>query len=66
MSVKSFTINISKKVKPFKKTIFVDQDKSLSIRSFLIGSVCQNISVVKNALESEDVFSAINCLKNLG
>ena len=66
MSVKSFTINISKKVKPFKKTIFVDQDKSLSIRSFLIGSVCQNISVVKNALESEDVFSAINCLKKLG
>ena len=66
MSVKSFTVSVSKKVIPYKKTIFVDQDKSISIRSFLIGSVCQNISVVKNALESEDVFSAINCLKNLG
>ncbi len=66
MSVKSFTVNVNKKVKPYNKTIFVDQDKSLSIRSFLIGSICQNISVVKNVLESEDVFSAINCLKKLG
>ena len=66
MSVKSFTVSVSKKVKPYKKTIFVDQDKSISIRSFLIGSICQNISVVRNVLESEDVFSAIDCLKKLG
>ena len=66
MSVKSFTVSVSKKVRPYKKTIFVDQDKSISIRSFLISSICQNISVVKNALESEDVFSVINCLKKLG
>ena len=38
----------------------------MSIRSFLIGSISQNISSAKNVLESEDVFSTINCLKKLG
>ena len=31
-----------------------------------MGSIAQNISEVKNVLESEDVFSTINCLKKLG
>ena len=63
---KSFTLNIREQIKPFKKTINVDSDKSLSIRSFLIGSISQNISETKNVLESDDVFSAISCLKKLG
>ena len=63
---KSFTLNIREQIKPFKKTIKVDSDKSLSIRSFLIGSISQNISETKNVLESDDVFSAISCLKKLG
>ena len=66
MLSKSFNLILNKKIPPFKKVIKVDSDKSISIRSFLIGSICQNISSVENILESEDVFSAINCLKNLG
>jgi 3-phosphoshikimate 1-carboxyvinyltransferase len=66
MQAKSFSLNINHKIKPFIKSIKVDSDKSLSIRSFLIGSICEDISVAKNVLESEDVFSTINCLKKLG
>ena len=66
MYSKSFNLNINHKIKPFIKTIKVDSDKSLSIRSFLLGSIAQNISEVQNVLESEDVFSAISCLKKLG
>ena len=66
MYSKSFNLNINHKIKPFIKTTKVDSDKSLSIRSFLLGSIAQNISEVQNVLESEDVFSAISCLKKLG
>ena len=66
MQAKSFNLNSNFSIKPFKKKIEVDSDKSLSIRSFLIGSICEDISVAKNVLESEDVFSTINCLKKLG
>ena len=37
-----------------------------SIRSFLIGSISQGISIAENILESEDVYSTINCLKACG
>ena len=66
MQTKSFTLNNNCLIKPFKKTVEVDSDKSLSIRSFLIGSISQKISKVENVLESEDVISTINCLKQLG
>jgi len=66
MSQKSFSIKIKNRIKPFNKTIKVDSDKSISIRSFLIGSISQNISSNKNVLESDDVLSTINCLKKLG
>ncbi len=66
MQVKSFSLNINQKIKSFTKSIEVDSDKSLSIRSFLIGSISENVSIAKNVLESEDVFSTINCLKKLG
>ena len=66
MKFKSFDLNINSVITPFKKTIKVDSDKSLSIRSFLIGAISQNISKVKNVLESDDIFSTINCLKKLG
>lgn len=61
-----FDLKIEKKIKPFNSVINVDSDKSISIRSFLIGSICEGISIVKNVLESEDVFSTIKCLKKLG
>ena len=66
MGTKSFSLKLNYKIKPFKKNIKIDSDKSLSIRSFLIGAISQNISEVNNVLESEDVFSTINCLKKLG
>ena len=66
MPLKSFNLIIKNKIFPFNKKIEVDADKSISIRSFLIGAISQNISKTKNILESEDVLSTINCLKILG
>ena len=66
MQSKSFSLHIFNKISAFRKSIQVDSDKSLSIRSFLIGSISQDISRANNILESEDVFSTINCLKKLG
>ena len=66
MQSKSFSLKLNHKIKPFKKSIRVDSDKSLSIRSFLIGSISQNISSVTNILESDDVISTITCLRKLG
>ena len=63
---KSFSINTSSQIKSYSKTIKIDSDKSISIRSFLVGSVSHGISEIKNVLESEDIFSCINCLKKLG
>ena len=63
---KSFSINTSSQIKPYSKSIIVDSDKSISIRSFLVGSISHSISEVKNVLESEDVFSCIDCLRKLG
>ncbi|MDB9795898.1 3-phosphoshikimate 1-carboxyvinyltransferase [Pelagibacteraceae bacterium] len=63
---KSFLVNTSGKIKPYNKTINVDSDKSISIRSFLIGAISHNISEIKNVLESDDVYSCMDCLKKLG
>ena len=66
MQSKSFSLKVNHIIQPFNKTIEVDSDKSMSIRSLLIGSISQDISISKNILESEDVFSTIKCLKKLG
>ena len=66
MPINSFNLFVKNKILPFKKQIKVDSDKSISIRSFLLGSISQNITSVKNSLESEDVLTTINCLKQLG
>ena len=66
MPKKSFAVIASKKIRSFKKVIQVDSDKSISIRSFLIGAISHNISQIKNVLESEDIYSTIKCLKKLG
>ena len=63
---KKFSLFLSRQIKSFNKIIWVDSDKSISIRSFLIGAISHNISEIKNVLESEDVFSCINCLRKLG
>ena len=63
---RKFNIRLNSKISPFNKTISVDSDKSLSIRSILIGSISHKISTAKNVLESEDVKSAITTCRKLG
>ena len=65
MSLKKFSLVIKQPIKDYQKKINVDSDKSISIRSFLIGSISEGVSSVENVLESEDVFSTINCLRKL-
>ena len=59
-------IVIQKRIKDFNKVINVDGDKSLSIRSLLIGSQAYGISKIKNLPNSEDILSTINGLRKLG
>ena len=66
MKTKKFNIVLKHKISSYNKIIKVDADKSLSIRSFLLGSICQNISHANNVLESEDVKSTINACRRLG
>ena len=57
---------IRNKIKPFKKSIIVDGDKSLSIRWILFASLANGVSKAKNLLISEDVIAAIKTIKKLG
>ena len=66
MSSKAFNLILRNRINSFDRIINVDSDKSMSIRSFLLSAISQNISSVSNILESDDVKSAINCLKKLG
>tara|TARA_B100000767_G_scaffold247846_1_gene248326 strand:+ start:2967 stop:4313 length:1347 start_codon:yes stop_codon:yes gene_type:complete len=66
MQIKKFNLIIKKKISSYNKEINVDSDKSLSIRSFLIGSICHNISTANNILESADVKSTIDACRKLG
>ena len=66
MNSTSFDLEIKNKINPYNKNIKVDSDKSISIRSFIIGAISQNISIIKNVLESDDVLSTIQCLRKLG
>ena len=59
-------IVIQKKIKDFNKVISVDGDKSLSIRSLLIGSQSYGICKIKNLPKSEDILSTIDGLRKLG
>ncbi len=60
-------ISINKKINFFrKKEIFIDGDKSLSIRFVLLSSISDGKCSAINLLKSEDVLSAIKCVKKLG
>ena len=61
-----YSLLLEKRIKEFNKITNIDSDKSISIRSFIVGSISQGVSKVKNVLESQDVFSTINCLRKLG
>ena len=61
------SISINQKINSLKKkNIFVEGDKSLSIRFILLSSLSKGRCVAKNLLKSEDVISSINCIKKLG
>ena len=60
------SIYIDKKISPYKKTIEVSSDKSLSIRTILLASQAIGISKISNLLASEDVISALRAIKKLG
>ncbi len=57
---------INKKIKNFNKKIYVDGDKSLSIRWVLFSSLSDGTSVGRNLLLSEDVMAAIKAVRQLG
>jgi len=59
-------IKIFSKINPFKKTIEVTSDKSLSIRAVLLASQAVGVSTISNILESEDVLNSIKSIKKLG
>ena len=59
-------IYFTNKIKDFNKKIFVDGDKSLSIRWTLMASMALGKSRAYNLLKSEDVLGAIASLKKLG
>ena len=59
-------IKIDRVINPFNKTIYVEGDKSLSIRWVLLSSLSKKKSVSYNLLASEDVKSTIDCIKKLG
>ncbi|PDH18405.1 MAG: 3-phosphoshikimate 1-carboxyvinyltransferase [Pelagibacterales bacterium MED-G41] len=60
------SLKINKLINSFNKTISVEGDKSLSIRWVLLSSLSKKKSVAYNLLKSEDVFSALHCVKKLG
>ena len=59
-------IYINNKIDKFNKKIKVDGDKSLSIRFALLASQAIGKSKAYNLLKSQDVLSALDCLKKLG
>ncbi len=59
-------IVIQNKPKRFNKVINVDGDKSISIRSLLIGSQSHGICKISNLSNSEDIMTTITGLKKLG
>ena len=59
-------IRINKKINSFSKKIYVEGDKSLSIRWVILSSLSKKKSIAYNLLKSEDVLSALDCIKTLG
>lgn len=56
----------NKKLKPFKTSLTVTGDKSISIRWVLFSSLASGVSKAYNLLLSEDVIAAINTIRKLG
>ena len=63
--MKSYVL-ISNIINKFNKTIYVQSDKSISIRWALMASQAVGKSRAYNLLKSEDVESTLNALKKFG
>ena len=59
-------LKINKKIKSFNKKILIEGDKSISIRWVLLASQAIGKSRSYKLLQSEDVLSAISCIRKLG
>ena len=64
--MKKRILKINSKINKFNKKIYVEGDKSISIRWVLLASLSKKKSKAYNLLQSEDVISALNCIKQLG
>ena len=54
------------KIKKLRGTLRIIGDKSISHRALILSSICIGRSEIRNLLESEDVISTVNVLKDLG
>ena len=59
-------LKISEIIRPFKKKITIEGDKSISIRWALLASQATGKSKSYNLLKSEDVINTLDCLRKLG
>ena len=63
--VKQLTINNHEEIK-LQGDVKIPGDKSISHRSLMILAICVGKAQISNLLESEDVFSTLNILRELG
>ncbi len=61
-----YSVTFNKKISGFNRSVNIDSDKSISQRSFIIGSISEGVSKVSNALEGTDSLAVIACLRKLG
>ena len=61
---KSFTLKSSKS-KPLNGITLVPSDKSISIRSLIISSICLGNTKIFKLLESDDVLNTLKVLRKL-
>ena len=59
-------VKIEKRISPFKKTITVSSDKSISIRCILLSSIEIGKSKLFNVLNSEDIENTLQTIKKIG
>ncbi|MXQ52593.1 3-phosphoshikimate 1-carboxyvinyltransferase [Shimazuella alba] len=56
----------SNRIKPFRKTITVPGDKSISHRAIMFGSIAEGITTIEGFLPGADCLSTIACFEKLG
>ena len=54
------------KIKKLSGTLRIVGDKSISHRALILSSICTGKAKITNLLESEDIISTVNILRDLG